>query len=139
MSYTVDLIVGNLPLENKQAWKAIEELREVYYDDKREKSDSLIALHADLTARYPCLCSYDDDNDRADECPWADGPMLGNFAHDMGMLAILFSRADEVVPFIIDKANALGITVADGQSERIFRPGNSASVSEKPKPWWRPW
>lgn len=138
MSYTVDLIVGSLPSDKKDAWKAIERLRETYYEDKRERAPALAALHTELTARYPCLSSYAADDAGVDDCPWADGPMINNFAHEMGMLAISFSRADEVVPFIIEKANALGITVADGQSGEIFRPGDPPS-SGKPRPWWRPW
>jgi hypothetical protein len=57
----------------------------------------------------------------------------------MGMLAICFSRADEVVPFIIQEANALGITVADGQSGKIFRPGSLAMKVNSKKPWWQFW
>ena len=123
MSYTVDLVVGPLPDSDKAAWSKIQELREVYYGDKREKAAALIALHSMLTGRYPCLCSYADDDPQVEQCPWADGPMIGNFAHDMGMLAIGFRRTAEVLPFIVEEANALGITVADGQSGEIHRPG----------------
>lgn len=136
MSYTVDLIVGSLPADDKLAWAAIEKLRESYYRDQREKAPALVALHDQLTARYRCLSSYRDD-EPADECPWADGPMINNFARDMGMLAISFSRATEVVAFIIEKANALGITVADGQSGEIFRPGGNPTT--KRGPWWQLW
>ena len=139
MSYTVDLIVGPLPVDNKKAWEKIEVLRETYYDDNREKAPALIALHSVLTARYPCLRSYADDDPAVDESPWADGPMINNFMNEMGMLAISFSRADEVVPFIIKEANALGISVADGQSGEIFRPGGGMERSVAKKPWWRFW
>lgn len=139
MSYTVDLIVAPLPPENKAAWTAIMALRESYHEDEREKAPVLIQLHSVLTARYPCLCSYADDDPRMDESPWADGPMINNFAHDMGMLAISFSRVEEVVPFIIKEANALGISVADGQSGEIYRPGNGTHGSLTSKPWWKFW
>ena len=45
--------------------------------------------------------------------------MINNFSHEMGMLAISFSRAGEVVPFIVKSTNQLGITVADGQTGEI--------------------
>lgn len=138
MSYTVDLIIGSLPSNDDAAWKRIETLRESYYDDDRDKAEALIALHSVLTARYPCLCSYSDDDPAMDDSPWADGPMLGNFAHEMGMLAISFSRVDEVVPFIIRETNALGITVADGQSGDIHRPGGTAANAKRRR-WWRLW
>ena len=139
MSYTVDLIVGSLPSDDKEAWKQIEALRETYYNDDRKKAEALVALHSVLTARYPCLCSYSEDDPMMDESPWTDGPMLGNFAHEMGMLAISFTRADEVVPFIIKEANALGISVADGQSEDIYRPGSSSAPKVTNRRWWRFW
>jgi len=121
MSYTVDLIVGSLSSRNAEAWKQIEKLRESYYDDAREKAPQLVALHGVLTAKYPCLCSYADDDEDMENSPWADGPMINNFSHEMGMLAISFSRAEEVVPFIVVSANRLGITVADGQTGEIHR------------------
>ena len=83
------------------------------------------------------LCSYADDDPEMENCPWADGPMIQNFASKMGMVAIVYSRADELVPFILEKALALDIIVADGQSERIYRP--SESVQMVNKPWWKFW
>ncbi len=139
MSYTVDLIVSKLPSSNDEAWKHVEALRESYYEDKREKAPELLALHGVLTARYPCLCSYADDDPCMDESPWADGPMIGNFANEMGMLAISFSRVEEVVPFIVESANALGITVADGQTGDIHRPAGQPSTQSSKRPWWRFW
>jgi hypothetical protein len=127
MSYTVDLIVGSLPARSEEAWKHIEQLREAYYDDDREKAPQLVCLHAELTEIYPCLCSYAEDDDDIEISPWADGPMINNFAHEMGMLAISFPRADEVVPFIVETANRLGISVADGQTGEIHRARSEAS------------
>ena len=121
MSYTVDLIVAQLSSRDEDAWAQLNKLREVYYDDERKKAPQLVALHEVLTAKYPCLCSYADDDEDIDNSPWADGPMINNFSHEMGMLAISFSRAAEVVPFIIESANQLGITVADGQTGEIHR------------------
>ncbi|WP_193166213.1 hypothetical protein [Microbulbifer hainanensis] len=137
MSFTLDLILTDVPDENDAAWKYIEELREEYYEDKSGAHEKLIALHKILTDKYPCLCSYEDDDPEMENSPWADGPMLNNFASKMGMLAILYSRADELFPFILEKALLLDITVADGQSEKIYRPGEP--VASKVRPWWKLW
>ncbi|WP_140920100.1 hypothetical protein [Limnobaculum xujianqingii] len=135
MSYTVELICVPLPDSDKQAWVKIFQLREEYYDDEREKSSALLELHKKLTARYSCLCDCSDDE--VDDCPWADGPMINNFGHEMGMLAISFSRVEEVLPFIIETALALNIIVADAQSNEIHR----VLPLKKPhqKPWYRFW
>jgi len=137
MSFTVDLLLTDVPADNSEAWKYIEKLREEYYEDETGAHEKLQKLHDVLTERYPCLCSYDDDDPEMDKSPWADGPMMGNFASKMGMLAIVYSRADEVFPFILESALALDIIVADGQSERIYRPGEDAEKNSKP--WWQFW
>ncbi len=136
MSFTVDLIPGGLPEDEKEAWKTLEEMRKSYYDDSSQKEDRLIQLHNILTKKYPCLCSYDDDDPEMDNSPWADGPMIDNFASKMGMLAVVYSKVDEVIPFILESALSLGITVVDGQSEKIYRPLDK-SKTQKKQPWWR--
>ena len=137
MSFTLDLILIDVPRENRAAWKYIEALREEYYEDNSGAHEKLIELHKVLTQKYPCLSSFADDDLAADECPWADGPMLNNFGSKMGMLAIVYSRADELFPFILERAHELDIIVADGQSEKIYRPGEVIAIDEKP--WWKFW
>lgn len=111
-----------LLISNKHEQK-IEALREVYYEDERPVAAQVQQLRSQLTSgRYPCLCDFADDDPAMDDSPWADGPMINNFSHDMGMLAIVFSKVEEVLPFIIQQATALGITVVDGRVEQIYRP-----------------
>ncbi|WP_041598471.1 hypothetical protein [Hahella chejuensis] len=123
MSFTVDLILTDIPENNKDAWSFIEKLREEYYEDKSVAHSKLQEFHEVLTKKYPCLCSFADDDPEMENSPWADGPMIENFASKMGMVAIVWSRADEVFPFVLDSALALDIIVADGQSGKIYRPG----------------
>ncbi|RBP44834.1 hypothetical protein [Arenicella xantha] len=137
MSFTVDLILTEIPENDKEAWGFIENLREEYYEDKSKPHERLVELHKRLTDKYPCLCDYDDDDPEMDNSPWADGPMIGNFASKMGMLAILYSRADELFPFILQNALELDIILADGQDEKIYRPGYK--IEQKKKPWWKIW
>lgn len=122
MSYSIDLIIEKLSADQQQAWQEIEALREVYYEDERPVAAQLQQLHAQLTTHYPCLCDFAEDDPAMDDSPWADGPMINNFSHDMGMLAIVYSKVEQVLPFIIQQANQLGITVADGQDGQIYRP-----------------
>lgn len=44
----------------------------------------------------------------------------------------------EAVPFVIQTATGLGITVADGQTGVIYHPGGKISAPAK-KPWWKFW
>jgi len=137
LSFTAELILETLPLDEKSAWRAIENLREEYYEDETGANPKLKELHDILIQKYPCLCSYADDDPEMENSPWADGPLIGNFASKMGMVSIRFSSAYEVFPFVLKSALALGITVADGQSEKIYRPGETATLESKP--WWKLW
>ncbi|MCH1926808.1 hypothetical protein L9G74_18180 [Shewanella sp. C32] len=137
MSFTIDLIVTELPSDDKKAWSFIDGMREEYYEDKSGTHPKLKDLHEILTKKYPCLCSFEDDDPAMDDSPWADSPMINNFASKMGMVSIVWSKADEVFPFVLESALSLGIIVADGQSEVIYRPGYT--VETKSKPWWKFW
>jgi len=124
MSYNVYLLVGQLPPNDGEVWEKIGQLQESYYGDEREMAPELVALHTTLTAKYPCLSSLSlsGDHEGMENSPWADGPMLNNFKHEMGMLAMTFSQLDEVMPFVVSSANKHGVAVADQQLEMIFRP-----------------
>jgi hypothetical protein len=129
MSYTIELIPSQLPPNTDEAWAVIERLSDSSDDEHCHPHPSFIRLHAALTAKYRCLSSYGDDEE-ADECPWADGPMLGNFGTRIGMLALLTDRVDELLPFIIQEAGELGISVADGQTGQITRPASISNSTQ---------
>jgi hypothetical protein len=132
MSYTLDFVLSRVSSDNKEAFQELENLQERYCDDEKERNIVLVALHDALIQRYPCLCSYADDDPAIDESPWVDGPLMENFRSEMGMVAISYSRVDEVVPFVIQTAIDLKITVFDGQTGEIFRPGETRVSPEPP-------
>ncbi len=122
MSHSLDFVVPDVPKRKGQAWDFLEDLQDRYEDDRGAPHPRLKQLHAVLVARYPCLSSYPENDPGKDDCPWADGPLINNFAGELGEVAIKFSRAEEVVAFAVSAALALGITVMDGQTEAIHRP-----------------
>jgi hypothetical protein len=122
MSYALDFVVARVPNRKGQAWDFLEDLTDRYEDDRAPAHPLLQQLHDALVARYPCLSSYADGDPEKDNCPWADGPLINNFASELGMVSIKFPRVDEVLPFAVESALALGITVMDGQEEKIYRP-----------------
>lgn len=123
MSYTVELILNSLPQNSQKAWGEIERLREAYYEDGQKPHNSYREFLKSIQTSYPCLCSYADNDPSVEESPWADGPLINNFNHTMGMLAIVFSKVNEVLPFIIETAKRFNITVADAQTGEIYRNG----------------
>jgi hypothetical protein len=71
-----------------------------------------------LTSRYPCICTLADED--VDGGVWSDGPLWNNFGHR----AAVYSRVNEVLPFLVETANDLGLTVFDWAGPSIHRPSS---------------
>jgi hypothetical protein len=121
MSYNVAVIIPPVADDDAEAWAAlvgqIEEqgLRPAVFQE----------LHDRLTARYPCMCAVPDD--QVDDTVWSDGPLINNFGHRAAVLGMSYSRVEEVLPFLVETANALGLVVFDWTTESVYRstPGTS--------------
>lgn len=139
MSYTVDFIGVPLPADD-------DELRDFMYSlEEAPEGEPLPAPFEDLyrtfAAKYPCII---DDQDS----PWSGGPLYDDFQAPVTTLGIVYSRVEDVLPWLIATANAKGFAVYDGQDDVLYRP-DGGSVShvfadsepdvEESKPWWRFW
>lgn len=132
MSYTVDIVKGPIPENNKAAWATLEVWRSELYADSGGASPEMRALHDRLVVRYPCI-TVDEDG------PWSDGPLINDFGQRMGIIGVVYSRVEEVLPFVIETSLAMGFTVFDGQDDRIHRPAGEGGGTQKKRPWWRFW
>ncbi len=65
-----------------------------------------------VTARYPCICNLPDDS-VDDDGVWSDGPLWNDFCNRAAVLGMIWSRVEEVLPFLVRTANYLGLTVFD--------------------------
>lgn len=83
-----------------------------------------IRLAQELTARYPCLCDFDDD--ATDACVWVDGPLDGITDRGRYSLGIVTRHLDEVYPFVVETATSLGLVVHDFQCGDTFLPAGMA-------------
>lgn len=91
---------------------------------QRSQNPLFIQLASALTARYPCLCDFDDDE--VDACVWLDGPLDGITDRGGYALGIVTRHLDEVYPFVIETATSLGLVVYDFQSGEAFLPAGMA-------------
>ena len=85
-------------------------------------------LHDELTARYPCICTLPVDK-VDEEGVWSDGPLWNDFGHRAAVLGMIWSRVEEVLPFLVRTANSLGLTVFDWGGPTIYRPGSASRPS----------
>jgi hypothetical protein len=116
MSYVITIVAPRIAEDDATAWQELDALLET---DDAPAAAVFRVLHDQLTARYPCLCSLSDDE--IDDGVWSDGPLINNFGCQVANLGISYSRVDEVLPFLIETANALDLAVLDAQSGYIHR------------------
>ena len=116
MSYTVTICQAPVAADDKAAWQQEKEWVEL----EGPVPDVFYEMISQLTARYPCICDLADDE--VDDGVWSDGPLRNNAGHKATVLGMVWSRADEVQPFIVETANQLGLVVFDPQINRIYRP-----------------
>jgi hypothetical protein len=129
MSYLVQFFSCRVPRDEEEALSYLEECFANESESGKPPADSLVQLHDALTAKFPCLSSFPDADAAIDQCPWSDGPLIENFVGKVGAVSFQTSRAEEVLPFILQQARLLKIVVFDVQSGEIYRP----SSKQKPK------
>jgi len=144
MSYTVDVVAAVVPRDAD-----VYAYRDELLDAKAGRRDAsgavfehpspeFVELHRRLTVKFPCIC---DDPDG----PWSDGPLINNFGKEIATLGMSYSRVEEVLPFLVQVALAMGFSVIDGQDDKIYRPGRqpekirAAGETSERRPWWQFW
>ncbi len=133
MSYTVAICVPPVPDADKTAWAGLPEI----IASKGSIAPALQQLYQRLTAGYPCICSLPDES--VEDGVWSDGPLINNFGSKAAVLGVVFSRVDEVLPFLVETANQLGLVVFDEQINKIHREFGASTGTKKAKPWWKLW
>jgi hypothetical protein len=119
MSNNVAIVIPPIAVADTEAWAALNGLIE----QSGPRPPVFQELHDRLTARYPCMRSVPED--RIDDTVWSDGPLINNFLHRAAVLGISYSRVEEVLPFLVETANALGLVVFDWATETIYRAASS--------------
>jgi hypothetical protein len=119
MSYNVAICTEPVPSKDEEAWHAVDSL----IDAKGEPPEVFKELHDRLTRRYPCICTLRDDRVDVDGV-WSDGPLWNDFGHRAAVLGMVYSRVEEVLPFLVETANDLGLVVFDWSGPSIYRPKN---------------
>jgi hypothetical protein len=129
MSYNVAICTPPVPADDKAAWEALDSL----INEQGTPPPVFRELHDALTARYPCICTLPDDK-VDEEGVWSDGPLWNDFSHRAAVLGMIWSRVDEVLPFLVRTANSLGLIVFDwvaprstGRKARYVLPNCAAS------------
>jgi len=74
----------------------------------------LLAFVQEIAQTYPCITQLEETH--ADSGVWSDGPLVGNVTGPLLHLGIVWSRAEEVCEFLVERATARGLVVFDPQT-----------------------
>jgi hypothetical protein len=138
MSYVVQIWENPtsraLPASIDEAVQLLDELHEA----RSEQNPKFIFLAQRLTSRYPCMCSPttgaedDDEEISPSDYAWSDGPIDGRTNAAVYKLGLNVGLLEEVQPFVVQEANALGLCVMDGQAGEAYLPGGKVLSLSRP-------
>ncbi len=126
--YSFVVCVPPIAQNDKTAWEELDRI----VAEPGEPPEIFRRLYGRLIARYPSHCVVTEDE--FDDWVWGDAPLWDHFGHRAAVIEVTWSRINEVLPFLIEASNGLGLTVFDGVEEKIHRPGKGVPVD-----WLRRW
>lgn len=115
MSYDIAILTTDIESSDAAAWSELDAL----IKQQGEPLAVFRQLHDALVARYPDIGTLSDD--MADDGVWSSGPLWSGFGLVAAVLSIRNSRADEVVPFVVERARALDLSVFDWTTRHLHR------------------
>jgi hypothetical protein len=119
MSYDLAVWEGARPKSNDEALSTFEKLYDQHFEVEKSPPSAAIAQYVKaITARYPCMTELPEE--RVDESPWSDGPIIENASGPIFYFGLSFSRVKEVAPFCAETAHAQGLTCFDPQSGDFY-------------------
>lgn len=128
MSFTFAIAGPDLPESDDEAREAISRMAQTDVNEPAEVFNTLLDR---LTEKHPCITDLPDED--VDELGvWLDGP-LRPVRQEAPVLGLVSDRVSSVLPFVIDTANSLGLTVYDFQTGDVHRPGRKLGNREKTK------
>ncbi|WMW80890.1 hypothetical protein RF679_01085 [Undibacterium cyanobacteriorum] len=125
MSFIVQIIDAALPGDATQRQRLIDRLVSEHQVSNAEPGAALAKLYQQLVANFPCLSSIKEN--AADECVWADGPLITNFGQRLAVLDIAQNQ-EQVLAHILKLAGELNLKVVDVQANALYYPKSQEAI-----------
>jgi hypothetical protein len=116
MSYDIAIVATDIVSADADAWLRLD----AQIEQQGDAPPQFRLLHDQIVARYPCLSMLSDE--AAEDGVWSSGPLWSEFGPAAAVLFIRYPRADEVVPFVVETARSLGLSVFDWTTRHVHRP-----------------
>ena len=114
MSYDVAIVIPPIPLDDAEAWAALDG----FIEEQGPRPAVFQELHDRLTARYSCMRPCQTIRSTTRSGATGRSSMTSCTA---AVLGVSYSRVEEVLPFLVETAIGLGLVVFDYCSETIYR------------------
>jgi hypothetical protein len=119
MSYALQIWEAPIPSTVQEAADINEQLQ----DEFGSQNPKFIALARQLTKRYPCISQLTGEEEEGyEEGVWSDGPLDGETSNPVYGVGITSDHIAEVLPFVVQTAQSLGLTVYDDQVGQVHLP-----------------
>lgn len=116
MSYDIAILATDaLPSSDASAWP----LLEAQLQQEGEAPQIFRQAYDRIVERYPCISTLSDAE--TESGVWSSGPLWSGFGPNVASLSIQFPHAEAVVPFVVETARSLGLTVFDWQTKLVHR------------------
>lgn len=131
MSWDIAVWEGEQPESDAAAAARFDALYAWSVDADDPPTPALVAYVDALLARYPDLT--DVDADAVDESPWADGPLIDNAIGPLLYFALVSSKLDAALPFIVETARERELVCFDPQTGELL----GRERERRTRRWWR--
>jgi hypothetical protein len=118
MSYVLQIWETPIPSTVQEAADINKQLQ----DQEGPQNPKFIALANQLTKRYPCISQLTGEEEGYEEVVWSDGPLDGETSNPVYGVGITSNHIAEVLPFVVQTAQSLGLTVYDEQAGQTHLP-----------------
>lgn len=116
MSFDLAVINVESRISPEAAAEIYAELCDGNYD-VLQPSAKIDAFYQELIGKYPDIDSYSDDD--VDDCPWSVEIDVSDGAV---MMCMVWSRVEEVAPFVMSLAEKHGLACYDPQDDKLHLP-----------------
>jgi hypothetical protein len=119
VSYDIAVWVGEPPESDEAAASRFAELGHLLEQPPRGAApdSTVVAFADDLLDRYA-----DITEDAGEDSPWSTGPLKNEILGSLFYFPMRYDKAEEALPFIVERATARQLVCFDPQTERLLTP-----------------
>jgi len=118
MSYNIGILEIPLPEDFEEACAIFDGIANKE-EEVNEVHPKYQAFFDEIVKIYPCICDLPEDLE--DDGVWCDGPLINNFKTNAPVIGFVYSKVEEALPIVVEKATKMGLSVLDWQAGAVYQ------------------